>query len=152
MDMRLLMKQAQKMQEKMQKEIAALSVEGTSGGGMVTIQMAGNHAVTKVGIKPEAVASNDAEMLEDLGPRRAERGASQARRGPAGEMGSLKMPGSASRIPGPRPMQFAAPPRKTDRNACGSSRRGQKSAQRLAFYICAATPRTRAPWRRRSSR
>jgi len=66
MDMRLLMKQAQKMQEKMQKEVAALVVEGTAGGGMVTITMTGNHAVTSVSIKPEAVASNDAEMLEDL--------------------------------------------------------------------------------------
>ena len=66
MDMRLLMKQAQKMQEKMQQEVAALRIEATSGGGMVTVAMSGNHQVTSVKIQPEAVASNDAEMLEDL--------------------------------------------------------------------------------------
>jgi DNA-binding YbaB/EbfC family protein len=66
MDMRLLMKQAQKMQEKMQKEIAEISVEGTAGGGMVTVTMTGGHAVTAVRIKPDVVASNDVEMLEDL--------------------------------------------------------------------------------------
>ena len=66
MDMRLLMKQAQKMQEKIQKEVAEMKVEATSGGGMVTVAMTGSHKVTAVKISPEAVASNDAEMLEDL--------------------------------------------------------------------------------------
>jgi DNA-binding YbaB/EbfC family protein len=66
MDMRLLMKQAQKMQEKMQKEIAEISVEGSAGGGMVTVTMTGNHGVTAVRIKPDVVAQNDVEMLEDL--------------------------------------------------------------------------------------
>jgi DNA-binding YbaB/EbfC family protein len=66
MDMRLMMKQAQKMQEKMQKEIAGISVDGTAGGGMVTVTMTGSHAVTAVRIKPDVVALNDVEMLEDL--------------------------------------------------------------------------------------
>ncbi len=66
MDMRLLMKQAQQMQAKIQKEVAAMQVEASSGGGMVTVAMTGSHKVTSVKIKPEAVASNDAEMLEDL--------------------------------------------------------------------------------------
>ncbi|HEV8121967.1 MAG TPA: YbaB/EbfC family nucleoid-associated protein [Candidatus Polarisedimenticolia bacterium] len=66
MDMRLVMKQAQKMQEKMQKEIAEISVEGSAGGGMVTVTMTGNHGVTAVRIKPDVVAQNDVEMLEDL--------------------------------------------------------------------------------------
>ncbi|HYV17862.1 MAG TPA: YbaB/EbfC family nucleoid-associated protein [Verrucomicrobiae bacterium] len=93
MDMRLLMKQAQKMQEKMQKEIAALSVEGTSGGGMVTIQMAGNHAVTKVGIKPEAVAGSDAEMLEDLVLAALNEAHRKLEEALQEKMGALKMPG-----------------------------------------------------------
>ena len=66
MDMRLLMKQAQKMQEKLQREVAELQVEGSAGGGMVTVTMAGNHSVQAVRIAPEAVESKDVEMLEDL--------------------------------------------------------------------------------------
>ncbi|HZM69496.1 MAG TPA: YbaB/EbfC family nucleoid-associated protein [Candidatus Cryosericum sp.] len=66
MDMRLLMKQAQKMQEKMQREVAELKVEGSAGGGMVTVEMTGNHTVTAVRIAPEVVEGKDVEMLEDL--------------------------------------------------------------------------------------
>jgi len=66
MDMRALMRQAQKMQEKMQREIAGLKVEASAGGGMVTVTMAGNHEITAVRIAPEAVESKDVEMLEDL--------------------------------------------------------------------------------------
>ncbi len=66
MDMRLLMKQAQKMQEKLQREVAEMSVEGSAGGGMVKVTMSGNHSVTGVKIAPEAVDAKDVEMLEDL--------------------------------------------------------------------------------------
>ncbi|HZN04964.1 MAG TPA: YbaB/EbfC family nucleoid-associated protein [Candidatus Polarisedimenticolia bacterium] len=91
--MRLLMKQAQKMQEKMQKEIAELQVEGTAGGGMVTIRMTGNHAVASVSIKPEAVASNDAEMLEDLVLAALNDAHRQIEAALQEKMGSLKIPG-----------------------------------------------------------
>jgi DNA-binding YbaB/EbfC family protein len=66
MDMRVLMKQAQKMQEKLQREVAELKVEASAGGGMVTVAMAGNHEVLSVKIAAEVVESKDAEMLEDL--------------------------------------------------------------------------------------
>lgn len=66
MDMRALMKQAQKMQEKLQQEIATLKVEATAGGGMVSVTMAGSREVLAVRIAPEVVASKDVEMLEDL--------------------------------------------------------------------------------------
>ncbi len=66
MDMRAMMKQAQKMQEKMQQEIAEMKVEASSGGGMVTVSMAGNHELLSVRISPEVVESKDTEMLEDL--------------------------------------------------------------------------------------
>ncbi len=66
MDMQALMKQAQKMQEKLQREVAELKVEASAGGGMVTVSMAGNHEVLSVKIAPEVVESKDAEMLEDL--------------------------------------------------------------------------------------
>ena len=63
-----MMKQAQKLQEGMQRaqeEIARLEVEGTAGGGMVKVTMTGRHEVRQVRIDP-AVLSDDAEMIEDL--------------------------------------------------------------------------------------
>jgi DNA-binding YbaB/EbfC family protein len=60
MDMRVLMKQAQKMQEKMQREIAELKVEGSAGGGMVTVMMTGSHALTSVHVSPEVLEGKDA--------------------------------------------------------------------------------------------
>lgn len=63
-----LMKQAQKMQEDMQKaqeEIAQMEVEGKSGGGLVTVVMNGQHELTKVSID-DSLVGDDKDMLEDL--------------------------------------------------------------------------------------
>jgi len=63
-----LMKQAQVMQERMQKaqaEVQNIEVVGESGGGMVKVTLTGRHQVKRVQIEP-AVASEDREMLEDL--------------------------------------------------------------------------------------
>ncbi len=63
-----LMKQAQVMQERMQKvqaEVQTIEVVGESGGGMVKITLTGKHQVKRVQIEP-SVASEDREMLEDL--------------------------------------------------------------------------------------
>jgi DNA-binding YbaB/EbfC family protein len=63
-----LMRQAQQMQENLQKaqaELAALEVTGESGGGMVKVRMNGKHAVSRVTIEPSAVG-DDRELLEDL--------------------------------------------------------------------------------------
>jgi nucleoid-associated protein EbfC len=63
-----LMKQAQAMQERMQKvqaEVQNIEVVGESGGGMVQVTLTGGHQVKRVQIEP-AVASEDREMLEDL--------------------------------------------------------------------------------------
>ena len=63
-----LMKQAQQMQENMQKaqaQIAELEVEGQSGAGMVKVLMTGKHDVKRVTIDP-SLMSDDKEMLEDL--------------------------------------------------------------------------------------
>ena len=62
-----LMKQAQKMQEDMQKaqeEIGKLEVQGQSGGGMVKVTMTGRHDVKRVEIDESVM--DDKEMLEDL--------------------------------------------------------------------------------------
>ena len=63
-NMQAMMKQAQQMQQKLQEEIAAIKVEATAGGGMVTVGMDGNKRVTRVTINPEV--AGDVEMLQDL--------------------------------------------------------------------------------------
>jgi len=63
-NMQAMMQQAQKMQEKLQQEIALIRIEGTAGGGMVAIKMDGHKNVLAVKIDPEA--AGDVEMLQDL--------------------------------------------------------------------------------------
>ncbi|WP_422659161.1 YbaB/EbfC family nucleoid-associated protein [Paenibacillus sp. EC2-1] len=68
-NMNQMMKQVKKMQEQMlkaQEELATKSVEGTSGGGVVTVQVSGHKQVISINIKPEAVDPDDVEMLQDL--------------------------------------------------------------------------------------
>jgi DNA-binding YbaB/EbfC family protein len=65
-DINAIMKQAQKMQERLQKQLSEMRIEGDSGGGMVTVTMSGTKQVLAVKISPEIFASGDAEMLEDL--------------------------------------------------------------------------------------
>ncbi len=62
-----LMKQAQKMQEDMQKtqaELANMEVSGQAGGGMVSVVMTGRHDIRRVSIDDSVM--DDKEMLEDL--------------------------------------------------------------------------------------
>ncbi|MBA3270624.1 MAG: YbaB/EbfC family nucleoid-associated protein [Acidobacteria bacterium] len=61
-----LMKQAQQLQERMQQEMSSLTVEGASGGGMVTVVANGHKHLQKLTIDPEAVSKEDVEMLQDL--------------------------------------------------------------------------------------
>lgn len=63
-----IMKQAQKMQEEMQKaqaELANMEVTGEAGGGMVNVIMRGTHEVNRV-IIDATLMEDDKEMLEDL--------------------------------------------------------------------------------------
>lgn len=66
MNIQKLMKQAQQMQERMQRELAELVVEATAGGGMVTVKMSGHKNLLGVKIDPEVMDPADASMLEDL--------------------------------------------------------------------------------------
>ena len=64
-----LMRQAQKMQEDMQKskeEIENTDFTASAGGGMVSVVMGGNRRVKSISIKPEVVDPDDIEMLSDL--------------------------------------------------------------------------------------
>lgn len=59
-----MLQQARSMQERLTKEIAAIRVEASTGGGMVTVKMDGKKSVLAVMIEPEA--AEDIEMLQDM--------------------------------------------------------------------------------------
>lgn len=64
-----MMKQVQKMQKEMlkaQEELKQKTVEGTAGGGMVTVVASGDKRILEVTIKEEVVDPDDIEMLQDL--------------------------------------------------------------------------------------
>ena len=68
-DFTKILEQAQQMQgrlEKVQDELANMSVSGSSGGGMVTVEADGKGQITKVRVDPSIVSASDVEMLEDL--------------------------------------------------------------------------------------
>jgi DNA-binding YbaB/EbfC family protein len=64
--MQQMMKQAQQMQERLQKQMAEARVEASAGGGMVTVVINGNKQIQSLTIDPEVVSKDDVEMLQDL--------------------------------------------------------------------------------------
>src|SRR5437762_3782317 len=65
-DLQELMSQAKRQYEALQKKMQETVVEGSSGGGTVTVKMDGRKQVLSLKIDPEAVKSGDVEMLQDL--------------------------------------------------------------------------------------
>lgn len=68
-NMQNMMKQMQKMQKKMaeaQEQLGEEKIEGTAGGGMVTVVVSGHKEIIDVIIKEEVVDPEDVEMLQDL--------------------------------------------------------------------------------------
>ncbi len=61
-----LMSQAKKQYEVLQKKMQETVVEGTSGGGSVTVKMDGRKQVLSLKIDPEVLKDGDVEMLQDL--------------------------------------------------------------------------------------
>ena len=61
-----MLSQFRQMQESLQKQVDAVQVEASAGGGMVVVQMNGQKQVTSVRIEPEVFAGKDQEMLQDL--------------------------------------------------------------------------------------
>jgi len=69
MNMQKLMKEAQKAQRKMaeaQEKLANVSVEGSAGGGLVTVTASGDGTITAIKIDPSTVDPEDVDLLEDL--------------------------------------------------------------------------------------
>jgi DNA-binding YbaB/EbfC family protein len=68
-DMNKLLQQAQEMQAQMhqvQEELANETVEGSAGGGMVTVKASGAGEIVEIKIDPKAIDPDDPAMLEDL--------------------------------------------------------------------------------------
>ena len=97
MNIQQMMKQAQQMQQRLQKQMAEMRVEATAGGGMVSVVMSGNKQLISLKIDPEVVSKDDVEMLQDLivaavndAQRKVEDELSKSM---GGLMGGMKVPG-----------------------------------------------------------
>jgi DNA-binding YbaB/EbfC family protein len=95
-----MLKQLQQAQEKLQREIAAVEVEATSGGGMVRAVMDGSKNLRSLTIDREAVNKDDVDMLQDLvvaavneAARKVDEAVQEKLGGLAGLAGGLKIPG-----------------------------------------------------------
>ncbi len=97
MNIQQMMKQAQQMQDRLQKQMAELRVEATAGGGMVSVVMSGQKQVLSLKLDPEVVSKDDVEMLQDLivaaindAHRKVDEAMSEQ---VGGMMGGMKLPG-----------------------------------------------------------
>ena len=97
MNIQQMMKQAQQMQDKLQKQMAEMRIEATSGGGMVTVVINGAKQIQSLKIDPEVVSKDDVEMLQDLvtaAVNEASRKVEEAVQEKVGGLaGGLKIPG-----------------------------------------------------------
>jgi DNA-binding YbaB/EbfC family protein len=66
MDLQKMLKTAKEMQDKLQKEMAEMRVEGTSGGGMVTVVLDGRKHLLSIRLESEVVKGDEIDMLQDL--------------------------------------------------------------------------------------
>ncbi len=99
-NMNQMLKQAQKMQEDMaslQEDLEAREYTASAGGGAVTVTVDGKHLIKSVKIDPDAVDTEDMEMLEDLLTVAVNEAISNAIKTAENEMGAitggLNMPG-----------------------------------------------------------
>lgn len=97
MNLQQLMKQAQQMQEKLQKQMETTVIEATAGGGMVSVKMNGQKQLLSIQIEPEVFSGGDKDMLQDLivaAVNEANRKIDEALQGQLGSLtGGLKIPG-----------------------------------------------------------
>ena len=95
-DLQEMMKQAQQMQEDMQREMQRIRVDASAGGGVVSVAMNGSKELIDLKIDPEAVKSGDVEMLQDLiiaAVNEASRKADEAMKGKLGsKLGGMGLP------------------------------------------------------------
>jgi DNA-binding YbaB/EbfC family protein len=65
-DINKMLRTAKEMQERMQKELAEMRVEGSSGGGMVVLTVDGQRNLLGIKLDTEVVDKSDVGMLQDL--------------------------------------------------------------------------------------
>jgi DNA-binding YbaB/EbfC family protein len=65
-DINRMLKTAKEMQERMQRELAELRVEGSGGGGMVVVVLDGQKNLLSLKVDPEVVNRDEVDMLQDL--------------------------------------------------------------------------------------
>src|SRR5437879_7503799 len=88
-----IMKQAQHMQEKMAREMEELRVEASAGGGVVSVQMKGDHEIISLKVDPEIVKENDVEMLQDMIVAAVNEGNRKVNEAMKSKIGSMLPPG-----------------------------------------------------------
>jgi DNA-binding YbaB/EbfC family protein len=97
MDIGNMMRQAQEMQDRLQREMSELTVQANSGGGMVTVTVNGHKHLQRIAIDPEVVSKDDIGMLQDLivaAINDAHRKVDEALKAKMGGLlGGLKLPG-----------------------------------------------------------
>jgi len=93
MNMQQMMKQAQAMQEKMQKDMEELQVEASAGGGVVTVKMRGTRELEALTIAPEAIKDGDVEMLQDMIVAAVNEAARKVDEAMKGKLGGMLPPG-----------------------------------------------------------
>ncbi len=95
-DLEGMMKQAQQMQDEMQREMKNIRVQSSAGGGIIAVEMNGAKELVDIKIDPEAVKSGDVEMLQDLiiaAVNEASRKADEAMKGKLGaKLGGMGLP------------------------------------------------------------
>ena len=89
MNIKQLMKQAQQMQDQMQRQMASIRVEGTAGGGMVKAEMSGNKELLSISIFEDRAASLGIQLLEP---------SASSMRQPSGEPRSVGRPMTKVRV------------------------------------------------------
>ena len=92
MNIQKMMKQMQRMQADMakaQEDLAGKSVEGTAGGGRVTVVATGAQEITSIKINKEVVDPNDVEMLQNLILTAVKQALAKSKDLASGEMGKL---------------------------------------------------------------
>ena len=102
-DLGSIMKQAQAMQQRMaeaQEKIAALEVQGTSGGGMVSVTLRGSGELSRVNLDDSLMAPGEAEVVSDLvvaahadAKRKLDAAQADIMRDAAGPLAGMNIPG-----------------------------------------------------------